>query len=175
VNVWRSLCVLAVVGALALAGCGGSGDRSAGPAGEGPAASAQGGLDFTVSTLDGGTFDGAGLAGKPALLWFWAPWCPTCVAQAPHVAGIAADYAGRATVVGVAGLDTVAAMREFVALPKVSAIPHLADEQGLVWKRFGVTAQSTYVVLDADGTVIRKGHAEPGQLRAELDRLIGPA
>jgi hypothetical protein len=90
------------------------------------------------------------------------------------VAAIAADYVGRATVVGVAGLDKVAAMREFVALPKVSGIPHLADEQGVVWKRFGVTAQSTYVVLDAAGAVTRRGHAEPDQLRAELDRLAGP-
>jgi thiol-disulfide isomerase/thioredoxin len=175
VRVWRTLCVAAVVGALALAGCGGADGRSAEPSGAGQAASGEGGLDFTVATLDGGTFDGTSLAGKPAVLWFWAPWCPTCVAQAPHVARIAADYAGRASVVGVAGLDKVQAMREFVALPKVSGIPHLADEQGVVWKRFKVTAQSTYVVLDAAGAVTRRGHLEPEQLRAELERLAGPA
>jgi thiol-disulfide isomerase/thioredoxin len=109
------------------------------------------------------------------MLWFWAPWCPTCVAQAPHVARIAADYAGRANVVGGAGMDRVQAMNEFVALPKVSGFPHLADEQGLLWKRFGVTAQSTYVVLDTAGTVVKDGHLEPEQLRAELDRLVGKA
>lgn len=174
-RVWRALCVVAAAAALALAGCGGSDGRSADPAGTGPAASAQGGLDFTVTTLDGGTFDGATLAGKPAVLWFWAPWCPTCVGQARDVAKLAADYAGRASVVGVAGLDTVEAMRDFVALPKVSGIPHLTDEEGVLWKRFEVTAQSTYVVLDAAGEVTERGHLEPERLRAELDRLIGKA
>jgi hypothetical protein len=38
-----------------------------------------------------------------------------------------------------------------------------------------VTAQSTYVVLDATGAVASSGHLEPEQVRAELDRLIGTA
>ncbi len=182
----RTLVATAMAGVLALAGCAGStgttdqarpgsasgaADRPGpgSPSGAPPAAASQ--LDFTVATLDGATFEGASLAGRPAVLWFWAPWCPTCASQAPQVTDLAASYSGRAAVVGVAGLDKTAAMREFVARTKATGFPHLADEQGVVWKRFGVTAQSTFAVLDAKGTVVADGHLKSEELRAHLDRL----
>ena len=42
-------------------------------------------LQFTGTTLSGAPFNGAGLQGKPAVLWFWAPFCPFCNAEAPGV------------------------------------------------------------------------------------------
>ncbi len=39
------------------------------------------------------------------MLWFWAPWCPTCRAQIPTVSGLG-EYADQVNVVGVGGLDT---------------------------------------------------------------------
>ncbi|GAA2888845.1 hypothetical protein GCM10020220_093800 [Nonomuraea rubra] len=33
-------------------------------------------LRFTATTLDGQKFDGASLAGKPVVFWFWAPVVP---------------------------------------------------------------------------------------------------
>ena len=47
-----------------------------------PAALADDRLDFTGTTLSGAPFDGASLQGKPAVLWFWTPWCPFCNAEA---------------------------------------------------------------------------------------------
>jgi thiol-disulfide isomerase/thioredoxin len=174
----KLLSTVALAGFLALAACGGSTAPEAeqsGPAGTGSAVGAAADLGFTVATLDGGTFDGTSLSGRPAVLWFWAPWCPTCVAQARDVTALAATYSGKAAVVGVAGLDTVAAMDEFVTMTKVSSFPHLADVDGVVWKRFEMTAQSTFVVLDAGGKVTARGHLEPEQLRAQLDRLVTTA
>ena len=43
-------------------------------------------LRFNAKTVDGKDFSGASLAGKPALLWFWAPWCSNCQAEAPTMA-----------------------------------------------------------------------------------------
>jgi peroxiredoxin len=169
-SVRRGLAVLMMVAVLAVAGCGASGgDRPPGPAGS------SGGTDsytFSVATLDGGTFDGRSMAGKPAVLWFWAPWCPTCLGQAKQVNALVADYAGKATVVGVAGLDKVAEMRDFVGLAKLSGFPQLADEQGVVWQRFGMTQQSTFVVLDAQGAVAASGRLDPAGLPARLDKLL---
>ncbi|GAA1505650.1 hypothetical protein GCM10009677_42580 [Sphaerisporangium rubeum] len=166
---------LVMAGTLGLAGCG-TPARDAAPAGDAapaPAATASTGVyDFSVATLDGGTFEGRGLAGRPAVLWFWAPWCPTCLGQAKQVNALAAGYAGKANVVGVAGLDEVPAMHEFVRMAKLSGFPQLADEQGLVWKRFGMTAQSTFVVLDADGKVTARGHLDPADLPGTLDKLL---
>ena len=171
----RGLLTVVMAAALALAGCGATpGDRrleTAADGAVGPTATG-GGYNFTVATLDGATFDGHSLAGRPAVLWFWAPWCPTCLGQAKQVNGLAADYAGKATVVGVAGLGAVPEMHEFVDLARLSGFPQLADEQGVVWKRFGITAQSTFVVLDAEGTVTASGHLDPAELPGRLDELL---
>jgi hypothetical protein len=69
-------------------------------------------------------------------------------------------------------MGTVPEMREFVGLAKLSGFPQLADERGVVWKRFGMTAQSTFVVLDADGTVTARGHVDPAELPGRLDKLL---
>ncbi|MFC9911191.1 redoxin domain-containing protein [Streptomyces sp. NPDC127197] len=90
-------------------------------------------LQFTATTVDGKPFDAKALAGKPAVLWFWAPWCPTCRGQAAETAKVAADYEGKANVVGVAGPDKNAAMRDFVADTGTGTFPHLSDEAGEVW------------------------------------------
>jgi len=58
-------------------------------------------LRFVASTVDGQSFDAAPLAGKPAVLWFWAAWCPKCRAAADDVAAVSRDYSGRVAVVGM--------------------------------------------------------------------------
>jgi thiol-disulfide isomerase/thioredoxin len=129
------------------------------------------GLGFTATTVDGARFDAATLAGRPTLLWFWARWCPTCAGEAPLVSRLAARHAGKVNVVGVAGLDKQPAMRDFVARTKVSGFVNLPDEAGAVWQRFGVTAQATYVLLDAAGRVVYAGYLDDDELTARIDRL----
>ncbi|MBT2430488.1 redoxin domain-containing protein [Streptomyces sp. ISL-112] len=126
-----------------------------------------GALRFTATTVDGKPFDAKTLVGKPTVLWFWAPWCPKCKAQATETAKVAADYAGKANVVGVAGLDKNAAMKDFVADTGTSGFPHLSDEKGDIWKRFEVTEQSRYVILDKDGKTVYEGVLPGGQGLAE--------
>ena len=165
-----------LAGLLALTACAAPGTDASDPAARDRAAAAASrpvDLDFTVTTVDGDTFDGKSLAGKPAVLWFWAPWCPTCAVEAPHVKQIADQYDGKIGVVGVAGLDDVAAMRRFIEITKVHGVRHLADEQGVVWRRFGVTAQSTFVLLDSSGAIIYRGYLNPGDLDRRLAELAG--
>jgi thiol-disulfide isomerase/thioredoxin len=131
-------------------------------------------LRFTGTTVDGKAFDAATLAGKPAVLWFWAPWCPRCRAQAEATAKVAADYRDRVTVVGVAGLDKADAMRGFVADQKVGGFPHLSDEAGAIWERFEITEQSVYVILDAKGNKIFSGNLPAGEgLSGKVAELVG--
>ncbi|MFC4857070.1 redoxin family protein [Actinophytocola glycyrrhizae] len=109
-------------------------------------------LRFTAKTVDGKEFSGESLAGKPAVLWFWAPWCPNCQAEAPTIAA-AARSAGDVEFVGVAAQDEVPAMREFVQRYDLGSFTHIADTDAAVWKRFGVTYQPAYAFVSSDGKV----------------------
>ena len=126
-------------------------------------------LAFTATTVDGSPFDGSSLAGKPAVLWFWAPWCPTCRAQSANLSRLAEKYAGELAVVGVGGLDSAEAIEELAAgIPNVT---HLVDDRGEVWKHFRVTAQSTYTVIGAEGEIVSEGYLDDVELNDLVDRL----
>jgi thiol-disulfide isomerase/thioredoxin len=115
-----------------------------------PAGTASEQLQFTAKTVDDRDFDGASLAGKPAVLWFWAPWCPSCQREAPTVAKVAKASEG-VTFVGVAAQDQLPAMKEFVAKFDMGGFTHIADLNASVWQRFGVTAQPAFAFIDKDG------------------------
>jgi len=108
-------------------------------------------LAFSSTTVDGDLFEGASLAGKPALLWFWAPWCPTCRSQVPQVETLAEEYAGDVAVIGVGSLDSAEAIAAFAA--DVEGVTHLEDVDGALYRKFGIAEQSSFVLLDADGEV----------------------
>jgi thiol-disulfide isomerase/thioredoxin len=108
---------------------------------------------FRGTTLDGSPFDAATLTGTPVVLWFWAPWCTICRAEAPDVAEVAAEYEDRATFIGVPGRGETADMREFVADTGTDGLTHVVDADGSLWQRFGVVSQPAYVFVGADGTV----------------------
>lgn len=164
----RRLTGLFVVAALAVAGCGSSTDADR------PASPPSGALlEFTATTVDGKPFDGRTLAGKPAVLWFWAPWCPVCLQQAPGVRKAVEQYGAQVSIIGVASLDKAASMPEFVTLAKVESMPHLADERGEVWKRFGITAQSIFVLIDAKGTVTLRSRLSSEEIPDRVQTLLG--
>ena len=106
-------------------------------------------LRFTGITVEGKRFEGSSVAGEPVLLWFWAPWCPVCRGQVSQVQKIAEDHKGAISVVGVGSLDDADAIRAFGA--NATDVTHLVDESGEIWKHFGVTEQSSFVLLDASG------------------------
>lgn len=109
-------------------------------------------LRFTAKTVAGKDFSGQSLTGKPAVLWFWAPWCTTCQRDAPTVAR-AAHATTAVTFVGVAAQDQLPAMKDFVSKYQMSSFPQLADLDGSVWQRFGVTQQPAFAFIGADGSV----------------------
>ncbi|HET7736313.1 MAG TPA: redoxin domain-containing protein [Nocardioidaceae bacterium] len=127
-------------------------------------------LDFTARTVDGESFRGAELAGKPVLLWFWAPWCPVCRGQLSMVEDLAEEYAGRVAVVGVGSLDSADAIADFAA---GTAVTQITDEDGSVWRRFSVTEQSSFVLLDVRGEpVLRTGYADDDAVPGAVESTV---
>lgn len=129
-------------------------------------------LDFSGKTVSGATFEGASVAGKPVVLWFWAPWCPVCRSQAPAVQKLVADYGDDLAVIGVGSLDSGSAIAGFAE--DYSGPQHLSDPDGDLWKRFKVSEQSSFVVLDAAGNeVLRTGYNDDDKLDDAVARLVG--
>jgi thiol-disulfide isomerase/thioredoxin len=146
----RALAVVLGIGLVAAA-CGGSssGGGSQGALGD-VAATAAG---FTAATVGGGEFDSASLEGSPSVLWFWAPWCTSCRAEAPDVVAASEAFEGRVEVVGVAGRGEVPAMEGFVADTGTGGLTHVVDATGDIWSDYGVFAQPAFAFVSADGEV----------------------
>jgi thiol-disulfide isomerase/thioredoxin len=115
-----------------------------------PTARADDRLNFTGTTLSGAPFNGASLQGKPAVLWFWTPWCPFCNQEAPSVAAVSAGSPG-VTFVGIAARADVGTMEGFVGKYHLG-FTNLNDADGSLWARFNVPWQPAYLFVKADGT-----------------------
>ena len=115
-----------------------------------PAAVADDRLQFTGTTLAGTPFNGASVIGKPAVLWFWTPWCPFCNAEAPSVSQVAAANPD-VTFVGIAARSDVAAMQGFVSKYNLN-FTNLNDVDGAIWARYNIPWQPAYVFYRADGS-----------------------
>jgi len=158
---------------LGLTACSSPAPPAVGTAGSSdPAAASPAALDFTAPTLDGATLDVSTLAGTPVALWFWAPWCTICRAEAPDVAQVAAEFDGRVRLLGVPGRGEVDAMRAFVGDTGTGTITHVVDADGALWNRFGVVSQPAFVFVDGSGvTRSFAGSLGAEDLRAALDEL----
>ncbi len=129
-------------------------------------------LGFTSITVAGEKFDGSALAGQPTVLWFWAPWCPTCRGQIAGVSSLAEQHPDDLNVVGVGSLDDTTAIADFAGKvsPKVTM---LSDDDGAVWRHFGVKAQSTYLVLDKNGEQVASGYLSDDELENVVEPMVG--
>lgn len=175
----QSVARLAIL-CVAAAACGSTGATTVGapPAASSAAASAPAQsvtekLAFTGTTLSGQAFDGASLAGKDAVLWFWAPWCPKCAREAEHVAAAHAAQGKNVQIIGVPAFGTLPEMQKFTTNFKVDALTHVADPDGNIWRRFQVTEQPAYAFIDQSGAVeLVRGEIGPEQLDAKLKELL---
>lgn len=60
-------------------------------------------------------------------------------------------------------------MQGFVSDRGVTAFNHIPDPDGVIWQRFGVFSQRTYVLINNDGTVRKTGY---GSLEQDVLGLI---
>lgn len=128
-------------------------------------------LHFTADTVDGQVFSGESLSGKPAVLWFWAPWCPACQREAPEVARVAAAHPA-VSFVGVGSRDDLAALQDFATKYGIDTFPQLADIKGMIWAKFGITRQPAFVFIKPDGAVdVVRGSLEETDLTQRVTAL----
>ncbi len=131
---------------------------------------------FRGKTITGAKFNGRELAGKPAILWFWAPWCSICRGEAPDVASLASAFKGKVRVIGVAGLGPVTDMKRFVADTRTGNFAHLADTDGSIWGHFQIVSQPSFILISATGVAYRQvGSLSKSDLYSLAKQLIAKA
>jgi len=111
---------------------------------------------FKGATLTGTNFSGEELAGKPAVLWFWAPWCVKCLVAAPDVRALAKSFKGKVKVIGIPGLAPVNDMKQFVKKTRTSNFVHVPDTDGTIWLHFEIPVQSSFIFMTSKGTISRQ-------------------
>jgi len=116
-----------------------AGDRVAAPA-------------FELTDLQGRPWSLDTLEGKPAVLYFFAPWCGVCAASSPQLRWFD-RWQGDEVQVVLVGLDwsSPAELAEYAArrelrLPVLAAGPQTAAD-------YRIRGYPTYYVLDAEGRV----------------------
>lgn len=80
----------------------------------------------------------------------------------------------KVTFVGVAGLDEVPAIQEFVDKSPVKAFTQLVDSDGAVWAKFGVTQQPAFAFVQPDGGIdVVTGPMSKSELSRRVTDLSG--
>ncbi len=84
--------------------------------------------DFTMGTLDGGTFKLAEQRGKVVLLDFWATWCGPCRQELPNVVKMWNEVQDKGLVLVGISLD-----RDDAQAKAVDTVRKFAPENGMTW------------------------------------------
>jgi thiol-disulfide isomerase/thioredoxin len=116
----------------------------------------------------------ADLRGRPAVVNFWASWCPSCIAEMPAFEGVHRRLGQRVAFVGVDQRDQRGAA---LALARRTGVGYrLAfDPSGRSFDAFGGLGMPTTVLLRADGTVaeVVTGPLDEQALARKLHDALG--
>jgi len=116
----------------------------------------------TVADLDGKPVVLAQLIGnKPALIEFWATWCPRCQALEPRLKAAHERYGKRVSFIAVAVAvnETPASVRRHL-VERPMPFPFVWDSGGNAVRAFQAPTTSYLVILDSAGKVAYTGVGE---------------
>jgi peroxiredoxin len=110
---------------------------------------------FELADLEGRTWRSADLAGKPAVIYFFAPWCGVCAASSPQLRWFH-RWRGNDVQVILIGLDygSPSEVREYarrhsLTMPVLFGTPATGAA-------FRISGYPTYYVIDAQGRIARR-------------------
>lgn len=127
--------------------------------------------DFELSDLDGKRIRLSEYKGKrPVLIYFWATWCPYCVAAKPKVAKLREEIKSEEMEilgVNVGGSDSLERVKRFQT-GHPSSWPILYDGDSKVAQTYRVQGIPLFVLVDKDGNEVYRGTNLPEDPRKYL-------
>lgn len=167
--------LLVVTFAVALAGCGNAGLRGAGAAAVAPAASESGWQEIPLIDLDSHPVTLARLlAGRPALVNLWAPWCERCKSELPELDLLSRRLEGCGVIIGVAVGEDAPHTAAFVH-ERGLVYPQVVDEGFLLADALRQSRVPTTLVVDGEGAIVHVGLALDQAAVGALEAVLGRA
>jgi cytochrome c biogenesis protein CcmG/thiol:disulfide interchange protein DsbE len=112
---------------------------------------------------------------KPAVMFFWASWCPGCNAEAPELVKLEAKYKDQIRIFGVnlTHMDTKEDAKEFINKYGIT-FPILWDEKGDAMAAYGVRGTPTSFYIDRHGMIQDMSVGFPGTevVEEKINKLI---
>ncbi|OGN76038.1 MAG: hypothetical protein A2X24_00650 [Chloroflexi bacterium GWB2_54_36] len=118
---------------------------------------------FLLNDLTGEAHSPVSLAGKPAVINFWATWCKPCEIEMPLLQAVSGKYP-KIAVIGINSGEAEEVIQPFVAKYDIT-FPVWLDTESKVTDRLKIIGLPTTYFIDALG-VIRAVHL--GQLTPDL-------
>lgn len=157
---------LALILVLLLAGCASA-----------PAPPAGAPASWSFETIEGETITDDAPPRNATVLFFMATWCSSCRAKAPVLAEAHEAYAERGVATYSLDFDPSETPEDLRAWQARygQTWPHALDRDRALQRLFDVRSQSTVVVLDGGGSLVRHfgyGQVDAAGLRAALDEAL---
>jgi thiol-disulfide isomerase/thioredoxin len=130
--------------------------------------------DAALETLDGAAAKlGPVIAGKPAVIEFWATWCPNCRALEPTMVAAQKKYGDRVVFVGVSVSvnQSPERVRRYTA-EHLLGFTHFYDRRGDGVEAYDVPATSYVVVVDRTGRIVYTGLGESQDIEGAIQKAL---
>ena len=111
--------------------------------------------DFVLADLEGRTWSAAELRGRPAVIYFFAPWCGVCAASSPQLRWFH-RWRGDDVQVLLVGLDWSAPqeLRDYAQRHELT-MPVLVGDPA-TGAAYRIQGYPIYYVIDAEGRIARR-------------------
>lgn len=118
--------------------------------------------EFTLRTVGGSTLDFSQFRqGRPAIIFFWATWCPHCRDQLRELNASRAQLEGQGIRIALVDIEEGRGIvREYLDRHQIGYDVFL-DETGDVAQRYAILGVPTYFLVDAQGIIRAAEHALP--------------
>ncbi|MCM1369388.1 MAG: TlpA family protein disulfide reductase [Candidatus Amulumruptor caecigallinarius] len=107
--------------------------------------------------------------GKYNIIDFWASWCPYCIRELPELKDLAADYADKLNIIGVAVRDIPEDTRRMVRKQRITW-PVIYNTKRVPYDKYGFAGIPHHILIAPDGTIISRGE-NVAQLRERIKNL----
>jgi thiol-disulfide isomerase/thioredoxin len=130
---------------------------------------------FTVTALDGSTFNLDEMGGRVVLIDFWATWCGPCNEELPHMKKIAKEFAGQPLVIISVSWDSdETKWKNFINKNEMTWMQY-RDADHRLSNIFGVQAIPHYFTIDSDGVLTAEMLGEGSDVEGKLKKLVARA